>query len=178
MSGVEGLSLDADGFVDMDQFPDDGTDVAGPDLDALREALHSDPVDEPTAEEWDAMFDSVVSGDDGPFTVDGGDADGGVDPSAVEGADAAEGAFALDDDGTDTDDGAVEVDDAGLDLDDDGLALEDTGLDLDDTGLDDPLFDDGGLDLGTDDAGTDDYAVDTVADLPDGIANNDFEDFL
>lgn len=76
MSGLDGLELDADGFVDMDQFPDDGTDLVGADLDQLRATLHSDPVDEPTPEQWEAIVDDVVGLDldAGPFAVDDPDA--------------------------------------------------------------------------------------------------------
>ena len=68
------LGLDADGFVDMDQFPDDGTDLGGDDLVDLRTALHADPVVEPSDEVWDDMFSEALAGgqNDGPFGLDHG----------------------------------------------------------------------------------------------------------
>ncbi len=88
MSGLDGLSLDADGFVDMDQFPDDGSDLGAGDLDALRAVLHADPVDEPTDDHWHAMFDSVVAGaDDGPFSLEGLPGADGFDDASAGGHD-------------------------------------------------------------------------------------------
>lgn len=165
MSGLDGLQLDPDGYVDMSQFPDDGTDLAGPELDQLREALHADPVDEPTAEQWDAMFDDVLTADaTGPFALD--DVEGLTGDLDLDGDD---GAFDLA-----TDDGD-DLDDPGLDDD-----LDDTGLD--DPSLDDDLdvtadLDDGGLDLAPDDLADDAFAVAEVDDTPADISH-DFEDLL
>lgn len=172
MSGLDGLQLDPDGFIDMDQFPDDGTDLAGPDLDQLREALHSDPVDEPTPEEWDAMFDEVVTTDDtGPFALDdveGLTGDGGAE---AFGSSAPESDDVLDADG----DGIPDADD--LPDVDDGLP-DDLAVDaVDDLDLDTTDYD-GGLDLSADDGVDDVYAPDALDDAPAEVANNDFEDLL
>ncbi len=162
MSGLDGLQLDADGYLDMDQFPDDGTDLAGPELDQLREVLHADPVEEPTPEQWDAMFDDVVAtGDAGPFALDDGDlpADDVDAPSPSDDA-----VDATDDlDRTDDDVSSDEV----------GVADELDGFDLDTTGAEDPDLD-AGLDL-ADGAVDDAYTSD---DGPSDIAGNDFEDLL
>ncbi|HEX7134940.1 MAG TPA: hypothetical protein VF228_20365 [Iamia sp.] len=152
MSGLDGLRLDADGYLDMDQFPDDGTDLAGPELDQLRETLHADPVEEPTPEQWDAMFDDVV-------TVDG------------------TGPFALDDvDGLTTDDGFDAGGDGLPDV-DDGLPDDLPVDDADDLDLD-PTDYDGGLDLTPDDVVDDAYTPEALDDAPAEVANNDFEDLL
>jgi hypothetical protein len=170
VSGLDGLQLDADGYLDMDQFPDDGTDLADADLAGLRDALHSDPVEEPTDQQWDAMFDDVVStGDTGPFALDdveglNGDLEYEADGSAAPDAD-----DVLDDgDLPDADDGADD-----LDLPPDDLGLDDGGAD--DLDLDIPVDD--GLDL-TPDAVDDAFSADGFDDAPADIANNDFEDLL
>jgi hypothetical protein len=167
MSGLDGLQLDADGYLDMDQFPDDGTDLADADLAALRDALHSDPVEEPTDQQWDAMFDDVVAaGDAGPFAVDDvegltGDIEYDADDSATPDPD-----DVLDDgDAPDADD---------LDLPADDLALDDVAAD--DLDLDVPGAD--GLDLTPDDTVDDAFSADAFDDAPADIANNDFEDLL
>lgn len=166
MSGLDGLQLDADGYLDMDQFPDDGTDLAGPELDALRDTLHADPVDEPTAEQWDAMFDDVVAGGDtGPFAVD--DVDGLV----------ADDVFGTDDGPVDDDlpvDDDASIDDPADDDVTDGLDLD--GTDDLDLGLDDVDVD-GGLDLAADDGVDDAYATDALDDGPADLSH-DFEDLL
>jgi hypothetical protein len=186
MSGLDGLQLDADGFVDMDQFPDDGTDLGETDLVSLRDTLHSDPVVEPTDAEWDAMFDEVVTADDsGPFAVDGSDApvDDGGDLFGAEAGEAAaemavdDGDAAAADDADLADD--VAADDAAADLDLDAsedLAFDDVPADDVDVTADLDL--DGGLDLTADDGLDDSFAVDAVDDVPADIANNDFEDLL
>jgi hypothetical protein len=158
MSGLDGLRLDADGHLDMDQFPDDGTDLTGPALDQLRETLHADPVEEPTPEQWDAMFDDVITdGDTGPFALDD-----------VEGL--------TTDDGVDADqqiDDDVTVETTEADADDlADVTADDLDLDLDTTGYD------GGLDLTPDDVVDDAYAPDALDDAPAEVANNDFEDLL
>lgn len=189
MSGLDGLQLDSDGYLDMDQFPDDGTDLADAELAQLRDTLHADPVEEPTDQEWDAMFDEVVAGEDtGPFAVDDTDAlptdldaDGddvfGLGESAGEELDSA-------DDGSTDDDGSAASDDG---LSDDGLpdglpddGLADDGPALDDGGIEDLdlTYDDGGLDLTPDDVADDAFAADALDDAPADIANNDFEDLL
>lgn len=171
MSGLDGLQLDADGYLDMDQFPDDGTDLADADLAGLRDALHSDPVEEPTDQQWDAMFDDVVAaGDAGPFAldeVDGltGDLEGETDGSATADADD----VLADDDLPDADDGADD-----LDLPTDDLGLDDVGAD----DLDLDVTVDDGLDLTPDDTVDEALSTDGLDDAPEGIANNDFEDFL
>lgn len=168
MSGIEGLQLDADGFVDMDQLPDD--DLSEADLTQLRDTLHSDPVEEPTAEQWDAMFDDAVAGaDDGPFALE--DVDGLVtddgsssdDPAAAADPDDADDLDA-DTDGSDTDgpDGDLFALDGTDDLD---LGLDGTDLD-------------GGLDLAPDDTVDDAFSPDALDDAPADVAGNDFEDLL
>jgi len=192
MSGLDGLQLDPDGYVDMDQFPDDGTDLGEVDLAQLRQALHSDPVDEPTDAEWEAMYDEVVASDDGgPFALDDGGSvfadDGDGD---LFGAEAGDAAADLSDDDTSSDDTDADVDaealatdgvdpdgDAGdvAGLGDDGLGGDDidvsTDLDLD-AELDLDL--DAGLDLTTDDG----FADDVVDDVPATVDGTDFEDLL
>lgn len=180
MSGLDGLQLDADGYLDMDQFPDDGTDLAGPDLDRLRDALHADPVDEPTAEQWDAMFDDVVAGGDtGPFAVD--DVDGLVGDADGDGD-----LFATDDPDLPADEAEVDADDAPVDDDLDTTDATDDldgldGLDLDGADdLDPGLADvdvDGGLDLAADDGADDVFTTDALDDAPADISH-DFEDLL
>lgn len=168
------LTIDDDGFVDMDQFPDDGSDLAAEDLADLRAALHADPVDEPTPEAWDAMFHDVFTGaDDGPFGLeDGLVADDLV--TDVPDLDAgAEGVDADLDDGTDHEaeggDGDV-VDD----LDDGGLGADD--VPADDLDVDVDL--DGILDVAPVDGGADHYDVDGAdVDTPADISH-DFEDTL
>ncbi|QYG91106.1 hypothetical protein HC251_00765 [Iamia sp. SCSIO 61187] len=177
MSGLDGLELDADGFVDMDQFPDDGSDLVGADLEQLRAALHADPVDEPTPEQWDAIVDDVVGLDldAGPFAVDDPDpllpdpAEDGTDDAAPDDLDD------VDPDGDEPGEADAGADDA------DGVAEVDDDVDLD--GLDDVDVDldlDGGLDLMTaDDAGDDPF--DAAADGADDAAADvgpDFEDLL
>jgi hypothetical protein len=170
MSGLDGLQLDADGYLDMDQYPDDGTDLAGAELDQLREALHSDPVEEPTAEQWDAMFDDVVTaGDTGPFALDdveGLTVDDGGETSTPD--DVLDG-----DDLPDAedlpDDGDVPVDDL------DGLALDDAGAD--DLDLDVTTDLDGGIDLATDHDVDDVFSPEALDDAPADISH-DFEDLL
>jgi hypothetical protein len=178
MSGLDGLQLDADGYLDMDQFPDDGTDVAGADLDQLREVLHSDPVEEPTAEQWDAMFDDVVTVEDaGPFALDDvdglvPDADADLFPDSSTDVDA-------DVDGSDVDGSDVDATDPGEDG--DVALVNDPGdLDLDGvTGddLDIDLAPDLDLDLAPDDTIDDVYTPDALDDGPADISH-DFEDLL
>ena len=171
MSGLDGLQLDADGYLDMDQFPDDGTDLADADLAGLRDALHSDPVEEPTDQQWDAMFDDVVTaGDTGPFALD--DVDGLTDDLDLE----ADSSAAPDADDVIDDDDLPDVDDGADDLDvpTDDLGLDD--VDADDLDLD--ITVDDGLDLTPDDAVDDAFPADGFDDAPADIANNDFEDLL
>lgn len=112
----DALAFDVDGYVDMEQFPDDGTEVDDAVADDLRDRLLADPVDEPTAADWDAMCSDAVADTD-PFEVDESpfpDAAGdGVDPAAVTADDL--GAESLDPDPDDplTDDGPPDVDDGG-----------------------------------------------------------------
>lgn len=74
----DALVFDADGYVDMDRFPDDGTDVDDAAFDDLRARLLADPVDEPGSEAWEDMCADAVAGtdqldvDDSPFS-DGSD---------------------------------------------------------------------------------------------------------
>jgi hypothetical protein len=165
------LRFDSEGFLDMEQFPDDGTDMDVAELDALRATLHADPVDEPTDEQWDAMFDDVVAGDDaGPFALDDGDVVTD-DPTA--------------DDDLVADDADVDADTADLDGSDDTEATDDLVFHPadDDANVDDLdlAYDDtdGGLDLGASDDGVDDaYAPEALDEGPADIANNDFEDLL
>ncbi|HMJ75903.1 MAG TPA: hypothetical protein VK507_08015 [Iamia sp.] len=175
MSGLDGLQLDGDGYLDMDQFPDDGTDIAGADLAELREVLHSDPVEEPTAEQWDAMFDDVVAVEDaGPFALD--DVDGLVPEAESVSADDP---FAVDDgDGVDGGDG-VDATDAGEDG-DVALANDPDDLDLDGVTpdeLDVDLAPDLDLDLAPDDTIDDVYTPEVLDDGPADISH-DFEDLL
>lgn len=172
MSGIDGLQLDPDGYLDMDQFPDDGTDLADADLASLRDTLHADPVDEPSAEQWDAMFDEVITtGDTGPFAledVDGLVSDDGVFSDAAPASDDVVDDISPDDDLSADDD--LSDDDGGIDLD---APADDLDLDLD---LDVDV--DGGLDLAADDGVDDAFAVDALDDGPAEVANNDFEDLL
>lgn len=161
------IHLDDDGFVDMDQFPDDGTDLAAADLAALRDVLRADPVDEPTPEAWDAMFDeAVTTAADGPF---------GLDDGLV--ADPFDGA-GLEDRG---DGSAIPADDA-LDPDGDEDGIADGGaLGFDDGDGGDVDLDvdlDGVIDVNPDDVAATAYDVDgadveTPADI-----SHDFEDTL
>ncbi len=169
---MSGLELDADGYIDMSQFPDDGTDLAGVELDQLREVLHSDPVDEPTPQQWDAMFDDAVgAGDTGPFALD--DVEGLTGDLGYE---ADQTSTADPDDVLDPDD-LPDAEDAADDLD---LPADDLdGLDdvtTDDLDLDLPVDD--GLDLAPADDLDDAFAHDALDDAPADIANNDFEDLL
>jgi len=169
MSGLDDLQLDADGYLDMDQYPDDGTDIAGPELDQLREVLHSDPVEEPTAEQWDAMFDDVVAVEDaGPFAVD--DVDGlvpeGESDLFADSSDADDPEAASDVDASSDDDADPLAD--GDDLDLDGVTADDLDVDLA------PDLD---LDLAPDDTVDDVYAPEALDDGPADISH-DFEDLL
>lgn len=148
---IDDLPLGADGFLDMDAFAADDTDLGGEALADLRATLHADPVDEPTVEEWDAMFETVVAGDDGPFGLDGDLLSDPVDLD--DGAAGADDVFAVDDLDTDVDpDDIDDIDDL------------DTEVDPDDLGGDDG---DGG-DLFADDGGPDDDGGGIVEDLDDG----------
>jgi len=169
MSGLDALSLDADGYLDMDQFPDDGTDLAGQDLADLRDALLSDPVDEPTPDEWDALLDDVVT-DDGPFALD--DPDGTT--FAYEGIEG--GADDLADPAPDGAEADADSDDAGDDAGGEGDGFDPLdAADLGDDGLD---LADGGLDL-LDEAGAgDDGSVPDVPDEPLPNVGPEFEDYL
>jgi hypothetical protein len=76
---LDDLPLDASGFLDMDQFPDDGTVLADDALAELHDALLADPVDEPTEDDWAGLVGEVlVDDDDAPFDVGADD-----DPAAV-----------------------------------------------------------------------------------------------
>lgn len=88
MSNLDSVVLDADGFIDMEQFADDGTELGDADLASLHDALRADPVDEPSADAWDALVDDVVATEDadidasafahdGPFPTDGAAEDHG-----------------------------------------------------------------------------------------------------
>lgn len=173
MSDTSGLQLDDDGFVDMAQFPDDGTDLGADELADLRDVLHADPVEEPTAEAWDAMFDEVVTAaDDGPFGLDDGL---GADDLFTDTDLGDDGSPAFDTDDADTepdadDDGGGIVDD----VDDGGLGLDD--LDGGDVDLDVDL--DGVIDVTPTDVVDDHYDVDGAdVDTPADISH-DFEDTL
>lgn len=128
MSGLDSISLDASGFLDMDSFTD-GSDLPDDALAGLHDALLTDPVDEPSDADWSALVDDVVdveaTDDSGPFTVDDGDIAGVRD--------------AGDDDGTSSDGGAD-----GADQVDDDLALDDHDEPVD--AGDDDVVDEGGAD--------------------------------
>ena len=159
MSGLDTLPLDDDGMLDMEQFPADTPDLGDAELGELREALLSDPVDEPTDDAWAQMFSEAV-------------ADASVDP---------DGPFGLDDDlgdigGFDAHDGTA----AGLYVVDDGEPDLDTDPD-DDTDLDDGEADpvtvdhgDGHLDVP---GGGDpfDIDIDVDPDLDLGVDDADIE---
>lgn len=157
MSSFDGIVLDADGHLDMDQFPDDGTDLDAEALSALRGALHDDPVEEPSAEEFTGIVDGITNGaaDDGPFaTGEAGlvaqaaeDTDDGtdVDAEASDGTDGSD--DDADDDGAEglvadaaeaDDDGFDGLADAFDDFDADLGAVEDTALAVDDGDADVP----------------------------------------
>lgn len=72
MSPAEELRFDADGFVDMGAFADDGTDLDPDALAELRDVLLSDPVVEPDEATWDQLLDGALeaAADDGPFALD------------------------------------------------------------------------------------------------------------
>lgn len=151
----DALAFDADGYVDMDRFPDDGTDVDAAVHDDLRARLLADPVDEPGPEAWEDMCADAVAGAD-PFDVD--------DPPFADGSEA------LFDDGVAVADPAAET----FDHDPDPGAADD--LDLDDLDPDDGVdpFDVGGHDDAFDTdavaAGDDLPAVDDPLDDADGDA--------
>lgn len=157
MTGVDGLRLGADGYLDMEVYG------AGPELGEdevldLRDALLADPVDEPTADEWTGLVDGALGAEpalDGPFALD--------DIPAADGTDDLGTADLASSDADDTD-----ADDAGSpELDDDSLDVSDTTFDADpsstelDWALDGGEADlevvelDGGDDLFPDDGGQD-----------------------
>jgi hypothetical protein len=170
----------SDGFVDMEQFPDDGTDLGAAELDALRTTLLADPVEEPTDDQWDAMFDDVVAdGETGPFAVDAPADDVATDPAGTDTDTDADTDVDVDADVDTTD-----LDTTDLDATDDAEATDDLVFHPgeDDATTDDLDLDydaDGGLDLSPSDDGVDDaYSPDALDDGPADIANNDFEDLL
>lgn len=180
MSGLDSISLDASGFLDMDSFTD-GSDLSDDVLAGLRDTLLSDPVDEPSDDDWSALVDEVVvdadpADDAGPFTVDDGDIAGVRDASA--------------DDDAPADDASAEGDEQA----DDDLALDDHDEPAEDTTDDDVVDDGGDVDLDVEADATDligldllelDAAGDATADLsfdtePESVADisHDFEDLL
>lgn len=66
----EPVILGDDGMLDMEQFPDDELDPATE--SDVRQALLSDPVEEPSDEVWDDMFDHALAEAEpaGPFDAD------------------------------------------------------------------------------------------------------------
>ena len=170
MSGLDGLRLDADGYLDMDVHgtgPELGDDAV---LD-LRDALLADPVEEPTADEWADLVDASVAADAdvtdaGPFAVD--DLPPLDDDAAVDLTDPDPDVDAAD---APTDDPEAEADadaepsdavEHGLDTDlaasSDDWALDEGAVDLDVVELE------GGDDLFPDDAG-DPALPDVVPDI-------------
>lgn len=137
----DALAFDDSGYVDMAQFPDDGTDLDAGATDDLRTRLLADPVDEPTAEDWAELCTDAIA-DAGPFD------DGAPFPDPAADVLDDGGGAVPDDPGTEAFD--IEADtEAG-----DGV---DGDLDLDiDTGVDDDLDLDGG----------DPFDVDGVDDAP------------
>lgn len=153
MDASPGLALDADGFFDMDQFPDDGSDLADAERADLQAALRSDPVEEPTDDVWDALLEVAVGGgaseevvDDltGPFALGGGEGDqleglAPIDavidaPIDLEGDEQEDGHIHDDFETTDADHGdldALDTADAELEALDDAPAALDGDLDLD-----------------------------------------------
>ncbi len=134
MSGLDSISLDASGFLDMDSFTD-GSDLSDDALAGLRDTLLSDPVDEPSDDDWSALVDDAVvdaeaADASGPFTVDDEDGIAGVRDAS-------------DDDDTSADDGTTDVDDQG----DDDLSLDDHDEPTDDTTDDGDIVDEGGADV-------------------------------
>ena len=158
MSGLDGLRLDDDGFLDMEQFPSDSVDLGDADLAELRAALLGDPVDEPSDDQWESFLDHAfeVGADTGDAPVADLDFDPVAEPGLFDTGDDASFADLLDAD-ADTDDGAV-----------DDLGLDDLGSD----DLDDP-FD--AFDL----AGPDPSEVDLPIDVDEPtVTTDDFEDPL
>lgn len=189
MSGVDDLRLDPDGFLDMTPFTEE-VDLSDTEVVDLRAALHADPVEEPTAEEWAGLLDGVLSAEPvetGPFDLDdpgvgddpfdpGGasdealhDAATGDDPEADDAdpeADDADGAGGETSDDLDLDGGDASVDALAPDV--DGLDTE-LGLGIDDDdgwSLDDSDADPGPDDLLPDDA-PGDALPDVMSDLDD-----------
>jgi hypothetical protein len=63
MSDVGTFDFDADGYVDMSLFPDDGTELGDAELADLRETLLTDPIEDVAPADWEAMVEDVVVGD-------------------------------------------------------------------------------------------------------------------
>lgn len=189
MSGLDSIPLDSSGFLDMEGFPDDGTVLGDDTLAGLRQALLSDPVDEPTDQDWAALVDDALvdvevgeaAPADGPFAVDDDGSLAGVrHADDDEGPTDADGTDVTDEDtsdGPEADDDAADPDADGTEAtlpDDDGTGLD---LDLDgDLGAHDLI----GLDLldPDDDAlGAEALAHAEEADAPTDVGPT-FEDYL
>jgi hypothetical protein len=176
VSGLDELSLDADGFLDMEAFPD--VDLTDGEVVDLRAALHADPVDEPTDGEWAHLVDGAVTAepvDDGPFAMDDVavlDESFDADDASPEVADDGDAADPSDDDP----DGST--DDAEADPADAASGAVDADLDVDlDLGAGDDAWAVDDADVGLD-SGADDLFPDHDADaaLPEIVP--DIEDLL
>lgn len=179
MSGLDSISLDASGFLDMDDFSD-GSDLPDDAVAGLHDALLADPVDEPSDDDWAVLVDDVVAdagepADGGPFSVDDDASFAGVRDASDDPADDGS---TFDDDPADDDGGAVDDttadDDSGddgsgfdVDADSEVAAGDLVGLDL--------LDDDGALGLGEDT--TAELAFDAEPEATADISH-DFEDYL
>jgi hypothetical protein len=169
MSDTFDLPRDADGYLDMEAFPDDDLDPSA--SEELEVTLQDAPEPDDLDDQWDTLLDRAldpaapaVSEELAPPTQESewddpfADVDDGDIPNP----------FADLDDDTDVDDGADDLDDsATLDAEQDDPDLDDPDVDLhaDDSGLDDQgsLFDD-------------DAAGDDHLDLTDDLDGNDVID--
>jgi hypothetical protein len=176
MSGLDGLRLDADGYLDLDVHGV-GPDLGEDEVVDLRDALLSDPVEEPTAEEWEAFVDGAIEAEplaDGPFVVDDPPF-----PDAVDDLGGQDLAVDVDTDAEVDPDADLDPADAAGDLDDHAADAASTDLDPSSTELDTWSLDQGGddLDLVGLDGGHDPFADDVVDDaLPE--VGPDVEDLL
>ena len=162
---MDGLRLDADGYLVMDAYGA-GPELSDDEVLDLRDALLADPVEEPTADEWSDLVDGAVevdAVDAGPFAIDDLPlTDDGADPSVdLVDADGAEADLDAD---PDADADAPDPDDDLADV-DASVAVDDWALDGGDVDLD--LVElDGGDDLFPADAG-DDALPEVVPDIED-----------
>lgn len=160
----ETVILDEDGMLDMEQFPDDGTEVDSATESDVREALLSDPVAEPSDQVWEDMFDHALAEAEptGPFASDPADlgpdpvdpVDDGGEVVGLVGEGAHDPGVGVDD--TDVD-GPDDIDDGDLPVDPaEGAGSDDVDLDpldpdalLGDAGAEDDRFSDvdGGSDV-------------------------------